>query len=435
MKHVLSLIVVALMASACGTADPGGSDSGPATPADGDPQDGAPPAGDADPPAGEAADSDVPAGDLGDPVADPDPVGDAPGDDPPAEDPPADDDPAEVDEPGGVLPPEDPPPRDRDPDCVYPADAARSVRQGEIVPRMAWDRAFSGQGDIFKFDLQDVYCDPSWDRYNLVIFAIGTTWCPYCPGYFQTLASMSQQLDEWGAKVVYVEVQDNFGQPISTRNSFVYLQRLLGDGFDIRVGDGDTRPSPSMIQRADFLTGFPTSFVVRTRDMKVITNQGLMRGGLLPFLAIAQSPDADWSNPNKVPVGPSNCDDDDQEALEPNDTPWQGGDIAGAGSFEGGICNKVDEDGAFKEDQDYFDLPAGSWRITVEHDAAQGNLDLYLWDKVRDDFTVHPDGGPVGSTTLGDVESFEHTSDRGFTVAVLGFFASTATYTLTVEAL
>ena len=307
----------------------------------------------------------------------------------------------------------------------------------QVVPRLAWDRAFTGEGDIFNFDLLDVYCDPSWDRYKIVIFVIGTTWCPYCPSYMQSAHALSAQLDEWGAKVVLVEAQDNSGRPISSRNAYIYLQRLLGVGSDIRVGDGDTRPSPALLAKAEFLTGFPTSFVMRTRDMRVITHQGLMRGGLLPFMAIAQNPEADWSDPGSAPSLPSVCAEGDQEEYEPNDTPWQSADLDGPVEFDGGVCSKpdADGDGLEQEDQDYFDIPAGRWRITVEHDAQVGNLDLFLWDKTTDKPLLDPEGGPVGSATLDDVESFEHESARGFTIAVLGFFGSTGPYHLTLERL
>ncbi len=447
MNQVLAVALGIVLATGCGGA---GGDAGAGGPADPGPGDSAPDDanddGPADPaPGGGGQDGDDGAGDPGDvDPGDADPGDADPGDADPGDADPGDEDPGDVDpgdddpgdeEPGGLEPPEDPPPRERDPDCAYPGDASRSIRQGAVTPRLAWDRAFTGAGDIIRFDLEDVYCDPQWDRYKILIFVVGTTWCPYCPGYMQTVAAQSRQLDEWGAQVVYVEAQNNVGRPISTRDAFIYLQRLLGEGSDIRVGDGDTRPSPALIQQAEFLTGFPTSFVVRTRDMRVITHQGLMRGGLLPFLAIAQSPDADWSDPNKVPVGPSNCDDEDQEDLEPNDTPWQGGDLDGEAVVSGGICNKTDDAGLMEEDEDYYDIPAGSWRITVEHDASMGNLDLYLWDKRKDDFSVHPDGGPVGSTTLDDIESFEHTSTGSFTIAILGFFGSTGPYTLTLEQL
>lgn len=434
LKQFIALVLGGVLVAACGAlGDDGNSDSAPGDVPGAQDDDAADPVGDT--PGDVADEGDQPA--PGD-----EPEGLNPGDDDPGDADPGDEDPIDdpgdetpVNDPGGIVPPEDPPARERDPACKYPEDAAGALRQGAVIPRLAWDRAFTGEGDIIRFDLEDVYCDPSWDRYRILIFAVGTTWCPYCPGYFRTLHTMSRQLDDWGAKVVFVEAQNNSGRPISTRDSFVYLQRLLGDGIDIRVGDGDTRPSPTIIQQAEFLTGFPTSFVVRTSDMRIITNQGLMRGGLLPFLAIAQNPDGDWSDPNKVPVGASNCEDEDQESLEPNDTPWQAGDIDGVSTLEGGICTKTDADGGLKEDQDYFDIPAGSWRISVEHDATMGNLDLYLWDKSRDDFTVHPDGGPVGSTTLDNIEVFEHTVDRPFTIAILGFFGSTGPYTLKVEAL
>ncbi len=225
-----------------------------------------------------------------------------------------------------------------------------------------------------------------------------------------------------GSRLVYVMAEDNGQNPARNRTADTYRQRGGYDGPGIWVGDGDSRPNPGGFRASPLVEGYPSAFVVRTRDMQVITHQGLSEY-VLPFSQIVNHLDADWSNPAQPDV-PATCDEGDEEEYEPNDDPAQAAAIE-PGSFEGGICAAA---------PDFFtiDVP-GDWRLDLEFRHGTGDLDAYVFDPERGDVFLDRTGAPVGSDTTDDNESFEHRGPA--MIIILGYQGATAPYRFTLTEL
>jgi hypothetical protein len=200
-----------------------------------------------------------------------------------------------------------------------------------------------------------------------------------------------------------------------------------GPGF--RVGDNDTtilnasgehEPAPMYITNQPIVTAFPSVWVVRKSDMQMIADQG--RGNYyLPLSLIVQDPDADWSDPPPPPFV-SNCEEGDEEIYEPNDT-TEDASVIPVGTFEGGICERG---------PDFYRIRlTGAWRATLDFTHADGDLDMFLWDKNNDTFLLDGNGERVGSAGTGDQEvvDFEGTTF----LMIYGYNGASSAYTLTLE--
>ena len=219
--------------------------------------------------------------------------------------------------------------------------------------------------------------------------------------------------------------EDGGGQPASNRQCWQYGQNRGFRNPGIWLGDADTRPSRGAMRGTPLVEGYPSAFVVRTADMKVITHQGLSQY-VLPFAQIVNHLDVDWSNPG-APELPSNCGEEDEEDYEPNDEPNQAATIE-AGGFDGGICDN-------RPDFYLIDI-RGDWQLDLEFSHGMGDLDVYVFDPdagEQGDVVTDINGNPIGSYGTDDDESFQHRGEE--MVIVVGYNGATAPYTLTLTEL
>jgi hypothetical protein len=305
--------------------------------------------------------------------------------------------------------------------CAYPEGAPSDILWDDTFPNIYWSTAFNTDGAEMSFGLEDVHCSPEWSGVSAVFFVISAGWCPNCPAYVDALTRQKEEIEAAGGRMVFVEVQDTSYQPGRAADGVEWLE---SHGFGlpfITVGDkpGEIDP-PRIFNESPMVVAFPSTIVVRRSDMRIIADQ--MRSGYyLPFSLIAQYPDLDWSDPDNVVV--QTCQPGQDEASEPNNRPFQAGDLE-AGVLEGGICDS---------EVDYFDISVeGRYRLTLEFDEKLSDLDIYVYDAQ----TARPlevDGVPVGSYGGTGVETFEHAGRA--TIRIEGSRNRTASYRLTLETL
>jgi hypothetical protein len=302
--------------------------------------------------------------------------------------------------------------------CNYPEDAGTQIRFNATMPKLSWPAAFDKTGMPYAFSLEDVYCSAEQSEVSTLIFVISAGWCPNCPDYMRGIAADISDIETAGARVVLVEAQDTSYNPADSADAKSWLQRIAGNNIAISAGDSDVLPNPGVFYDSPLITAFPTAFVVRTRDMKVIADQG-RTNSILPFVQIALHPDADWSDPDNVMI--QNCGPEEEETFEPNDVVSAAAELT-AGTFAGGICTNA---------PDYYrvSLP-GRFRFSLELRHAIGDLDVYVWNASAN-AAVTENGRKVGSYGATDLETFEYSGPA--LIRVEGYQGATAPYTLSLE--
>lgn len=304
--------------------------------------------------------------------------------------------------------------------CTYP-EATDLVGVGSIMPRVSWSDAYLPEGATVDFDLEDVYCqEGAWAGTKTIFFVIVAEWCPNCPDYLRGLAPLSRQIGEAGGLIVVVDLETRSYALPTNESAHNYVSGYIGSQAALRVGEADADPVGT-IYNSSIWSAVPGTFVVRTSDMKVIANQE-DTPYILPFVQIAQHPDADWSNPADPPFFTS-CGPDDEEALEPNDTPAQAAPLE-PGTYQGGICADA---------PDYYEVGLqGAWRLDLGFSNSVGDLDVYVVDPTSGEPLVE-NGQRVGSESSTDDESFEYSGPA--IIKVVGFQKASAPYTLTLSSL
>jgi hypothetical protein len=296
--------------------------------------------------------------------------------------------------------------------CQYPEYDLR-MALGQSIPPMFWEGARTPDGQRITYKLEDVACD---EDVSVVVFVLGAAWCGACSAYAMRLNAEADAFEAAGGRIVYVELQDANSEPADSDFAYGHLGNLIGDGPGIRVGDLDTRPGELFLTNNAELTGLPTVYVVRRRDMTVITTADIL--GDRSLVDVAMDPEADWQNPPPLPFN-GNCGPADEEPGEPNDTAAQATPLALGDSIGGGVCDPA---GDFYQ----IDEP-GPWKLTLDFSAAEGDLDVYAWDTATDE-PLRIAGNVVGSDGTGDHEEFVH---QGPTlVRVVGFRQASTTYSL-----
>lgn len=304
--------------------------------------------------------------------------------------------------------------------CNYPADAARDLRFGQTMPKLSWPAAFDRAGMPYNFSLEDVHCSAEWSEVNVLIFVISAGWCPNCPDYMRGIAADVEELEAAGGRVVLVEAQDTSYRPADSADARAWVERIAGDNVAIAVGDSDVLPNAGVFYDSPLVTAFPTAFVVRRSDMKIIADQS-RTNGVLPFVNIARHSELDWSDPDNVTI--VNCGAAEEEASEPNDAIASAAELS-AGTVEGGVCNSS---------ADYYRIGlAGNYRVSLEFRHAVGDLDVYVWNEATGQ-AREEGGAKVGSYGAEDGESFEYSGPS--LIRVEGYRGATAPYVLTLEAL
>ena len=274
------------------------------------------------------------------------------------------DDPAP--QPDAVLP--DPEPEVVEPTCTYPEGAPLRPTFGQTMPALTWNTAYLGDGSATKLSLEEVFCnEEDFGHIDTILFVVGAGWCPACPQYAAYVDSVYDTLESEGVMLIWYEAEDRQYNPSSSQESNATITRYLGpDSIGYRVGDDDTLPNANVIRNNRLVQAFPTQFMVRKTDMKIIaasTNSEL----LLPIVQIARHPEANWDDASNNIIeweAGTTCETDvdcDTGTLIPYCFPhrdqnnqltgWNHGYCSGldcaddAACGEGGICAPVDSSG------------------------------------------------------------------------------------------
>ncbi len=384
---------------------------------------GAPPPGDpgagnpSDPPSADPGDDDDDPGAL--PDKPPGPGDDAPpddGQDPPSDPPPPDTPPPADDGPGTdePPPPDAPPPNTPPPapeNCQMPwADGEMEL--GRFMKDVSWRGAIDESGQQVDIDLEQVYCDQSYDTITVIV---GAGWCSACPDYERAIAPQANGIAANNGLVLWLQTEDNSYNPASSAVAAQIVNRYVGNAPGLRVGDGETLPRPNVFAGSPIVPSYPSGFIVRVSDMRIIATQAAANG-ILQFDRIA-------ADPNRLWVGNANCGAGEEEPHEPNDSAYEPATI-GAGTFRGGVCGS---------DMDFYYVDVqGQWRFDLQFRHGTGDIDTYVWDPATNAPLVRG-GEKVGSDSGNDNESFTHSGPA--LVVVYGFRMATSPYELTVTQL
>jgi hypothetical protein len=282
------------------------------------------------------------------------------------------------------------------------------------MPNVSWPVAYKGDGTQVPFSLEEAHCSEAYANKTIIIFDVGAAWCVPCTEYSRELNQRAAAIEAAGAIIVYVEAETTSYQLADTDYANEHLNRILGNGPGFRVGDADTQPTAGTFYNSPLTTQFPTAFVVRTSDMKVIADQAAWNN-MLPYAQIALHPDEDWTNPNRPP-SVSNCGPNDEERGEPNNSSQTATPVQ-AGSFNAGICDA---------EADYFQVDhPGDWRLDLRFSHAIGDIDVFVWNtQANEPLTVN--GQEVGSDSGDDDESFTHSGPA--VIRVFGYQGASAPY-------
>lgn len=300
--------------------------------------------------------------------------------------------------------------------CDFPR-YTKEIGYGRTMPPLSWPAKWP-DGTDFDFDLANVFCDLDWKETQTVTFVLSAGWCGPCTLYAQRLENEVANLSKLGMQVVIVEVQDTDGSPAGLAFAYKHLKSITKNIPGIAIGDLDTRPVASYFEDSGYIEAFPSVFVVRTADMKIIADQ--KRADIyLPLAKIAKDPDADWSKSGN-PVFVDNCGPDDEEDSEPNNLPNQAAPLA-PGTHKGGICT---------DGPDLYTIDIqGAWTLQLDFDNGLGDLDVFVWDAERNEAAMI-DGQLVGSSNGTGTEKFNFQGPA--MIGVMPFHAASAPYTLTL---
>ncbi len=303
--------------------------------------------------------------------------------------------------------------------CSLPAST--QIRRNGIMPAVSWDAAYLPDGSRTAFSLRSVYCGESYPEASVIIFVVGAGWCGACTEYSRALNTQAAAIEAAGGILVYVEAQTTSYRPADSTFAYQHLRNIIGTGPGLRVGDADVLPTAEIFYNAPLTTQFPTAFVVRKSDLRIIADQ-TSSNSMLPYVNIARNPDGDWSNPSAPPFQ-NNCNSNDEEASEPNDTTAQAAPL-GLQSVSGGICAAA---------PDFYRIShTGPWRLELEFRHALGDLDVYVWDEAQDQ-RLTQNGQRVGSESYDDNEAFDWSGPA--LIQVVGYQNASAPYVIRLTAL
>jgi hypothetical protein len=307
-------------------------------------------------------------------------------------------------------------------ECTYP-EWDGQVGLGHILPPFSWSSAVQDGRTMDSLSTLDIFCGDEWQDVDTVIFVVVPEWVQWLIEYVMYIDALAPLIEAEGGRVIYVGAQTLEGNPISLSRTQTMLEDAAPQGSGIRVGEEDNNFDFALID-TPLVQHLPASFVVRRSDMRVIATQASRGTEHLPYVEIAQEPEADWSEPGPatiLPRLPSNCDEGDEEEAEPNNTPENATRI-GLGEVSGGICERR---GDF-----YLIDVAGPWRLTLEFSHSVGDLDLILFADGQPMYDNR--GSPLAAGSGTDNEVFDWRGTQ--LVYIYGFDGATSPYQLTISA-
>ena len=317
---------------------------------------------------------------------------------------------------------------------VYPnLGASEGLQLGDTVRDLFWRGATnvgtgaSGDVDFYKLFENQTCADPMSTEAPIDTLAIlvVASWCQYCPAEIAFASRVAEEFKAEGGLFVVVNFEDRSGAPADNAEakSFVTQHATLnGVAPDNMwaVGDGDANPA-NYLHTLGEVNAFPSAYVVRLSDMKVIANPDNAGGSYLNFVEIARDPDAGSWGPPTVPFT-SNCGPGDDELTEPNDDATTATPV-GIGSFTGGICSAAPDIYSITE--------AGPWTMTLTYDQSLGDIDMFVLDVPNDRPVKDDAGNDVISQETTGTEALSYTGPAY--VAVYGYSSASAPYEFTIE--
>ena len=176
--------------------------------------------------------------------------------------------------PGPDVIEEEPLPPEPEP-CLYPTATGRLL-YSETFPEVSWEGAYDSEGNEVTIHLLDQYCGAEEGSviydYDSIVLAIGTGWCTYCPDYMRYIDSIADELEANNVMVIFVQLQTATMDTATSEFARDYINDLgITSGY--RVGDANTWPLPKFFLNSSDIIAYPTAFIVRTRDMRIIANQ------------------------------------------------------------------------------------------------------------------------------------------------------------------
>lgn len=187
------------------------------------------------------------------------------------------------------------------PTCDYP-ESSPTLRYGNVLPRLRMPAAWPS-GEPFVLDLAEVQCDAKWKSIETLHFVLSAGWCGPCTQYAQYLEHQAATLLRKGMQIVIVELETlSMGQAADTNFAYDHLSKITNHVPGIAVGDKGMLPD-LFFRQSGYVEAFPSVFVVRTSDMRMIADgtasfwmqYPMGPAERLPLHEIAENPDADWS--------------------------------------------------------------------------------------------------------------------------------------------
>lgn len=278
-------------------------------------------------------------------------------------------------------------------------EPSSSINNGQVLPNMSWANSvmydLEGSRTDMPLSVEQMMCDPAFDGYRAFIFSLNAGWCGPCHAWMRTAAASEAQLAQEGILPVFV-IGDTATQGTYGAADTAYAERLTQthaqDAMSIRVGDAETMGAGSqgIKQVLNITNGWPSLFVVRRSDMRVLT---LASGAPRTVDSIVQTVNVQTGGGGSGPQ--SLCEDGVDEALEPNDIVQIAAPL-GEGELSAGICNSA---------PDFFRVNIeGPWKVTATFQNANVDIDLYEWNVEADAIMIR-DNKPSGS--FSPTSSFE----------------------------
>ena len=180
--------------------------------------------------------------------------------------------------------------------CNYPS-YDRQIELNSIFPPLAWADAYDEFGNISPYSMRDIYCDSNRAPTTIAVI-VGAGWCTACSTLTRSIIHpIINDLSMANMQVLYIEAENGQYEPATSRFAYRHIDRLIGGSPSIRVGDIATsmnEQAGAWTPEAEFIRtlsegAYPSAWVVRTSDMKVIADQNTSEYWL-PFLLIAQDP-------------------------------------------------------------------------------------------------------------------------------------------------
>ena len=175
-------------------------------------------------------------------------------------------------------------------DCNYPEPFDR-ISNGQTMPKIEWADALlvqtsNPEATAIYFSMEQFACAEQWQAYTSIAFVVSTGWCPYCPAYNRMVSDQAEDLAAAGMLVVFAEAETSSRQPPTSQQAYDIVDNWGVNGPGLRIGDGATAPIEFAIK--GWASAYPSAFVVRKSDMKVL-NVNPRQVGMMP---IAQDPES-----------------------------------------------------------------------------------------------------------------------------------------------